>query len=469
MTGPALPGYLAPHAADLAALQRTVAHERWLAATGRDPGPARQTAQHPAPLVDGSLVRTALDHGDLPLAHELVLWYFRTALAEPTRLLRAGQRTLTADVDGRALSHAELLAARRAAASTAERERLSHALADVNRRLDRERRRWLDQHAAAVRRLGFPSHGHLVRALHPDADDWIADAEEYLRRTRDDFLARWRRWQQRDGLAAPRLLDTRTVAERAGTLDDPLAAVTATVREWGLSAALARTTVDSAARAGKLPFSFCSPVDPPRDVRVSVSPGRALRDLPPLLHEFGHALHFTVGLEHPWDLWRVPTPLTEAVGFAVEDVVHQPAWQERHLGAPLSDEAVERLRFGREAVRRMIATSLCYEMAVHDGHPDPRGRYEELFGREFGITVSGTEAFNRLQAYLEGQPCYPLVYHQAYRLRAPLGRHLVRHGGPHWWAGDAARDALADLFAAVGRTAPGDWSEAVPGVPRSRA
>lgn len=469
MTGPDLPGYLAPHAADLAALQRTVAHERWLAATGRDPGPAQDAARHPARLVDGSLVRTALDHGDLSLAHELVLWYFRTALAEPTRVLRAAQRTRTADVDGRALSHAELLAARRAAGSTAERERLSRAVAEVNERLDQERLRWLDQHAAAVHRLGFPSHGHLVRALHPDADGWVADAEDYLRRTRDDFLTRWRRWQERDGLAAPRLLDTRTVAERAGTLDDPLAAVAATVQEWGLSAALARITVDSAARAGKLTFSFCSPVDPPHDVRMSVSPGRALRDLPPLLHEFGHALHFTAGLAHPWDLWRIPTPLTEAVGFAVEHVVHQPPWQERRLGGPLSAEAADRLRFGREAVRRMIATSLCYEMAVHDGHRDPRGRYEELFGREFGITVSGTEAFNRLQSYLEGQPCYPLVYHQAYQLREPLWQHLVRQGGPHWWAGESAGDALLDLFAAVGRTAPADWSAAALQAPRSRA
>ncbi|QKV92998.1 hypothetical protein HUT19_15560 [Streptomyces sp. NA02950] len=458
MTGPALPDYLAPHAEDLVALQRAVAHNRWLAATGRDAYATTDTAERYPHLSNGSLVSLALDHGDLSLAHELSLWYFRTMLARPTQELRQGQREVTVEVNGRSLSHAELLAARRTAQSTAEHDALGRAVTEASSKLDQYRMRWLEQHAQAVHRLGFVSHAHLVRALHPDADRWVTDAESWLERTREDFLTRWRRWQDQDSLAAPRLLDTRIVAEGAGTIDDPLGVVTATVKAWGLSAALDRITVDSEARAGKLSFSFCSPVNPPHDVRVSVTPGRSLRDLPPLLHEFGHALHFTSGVEHAWELWRIPTALTEAVGFAVEHVVHQPQWQQQHLGASLAPEAADRLRFGREAVRRLIATSLCYEMAVHDGHPAPRDLYEQMFGREFGISVSGADAFNRLQAYLEGQPCYPLVYYEAYRLRDPLWQYLEQQGGPQWWASPSAHTTLVDLFAAIGRTAPAEWS-----------
>ncbi|MEU5030982.1 hypothetical protein [Streptomyces milbemycinicus] len=465
---PVLPDYLTDHAADLAALQRQVAHDRWLAATGQDNGTdaaALNRYERFRHVTDGHLFHAALDRGDVAFAQELALWYFRTNLAAPTLSLRQAQRATTAPWRGSELSHSQLLAAHRVADSPQDREMLGQALAAVSAQLGEHRLRWLDAYAGARQRLGFPTHGHLVRALHPDVDLWVADARSWLAKTREDFLRRWRDWQRIDGLAEPRLLDTRLVAERAGSAGltgDLMAAVVDTVASWGMSGALRRVTIDTTARAGKLSFSFCSPVDPPRDVRVSVGTGRSLRDLPVLLHEFGHALHFTVGVNGPADLWRTSPALTEGFGFAIEQIAHQPSWHRRFLGREVPQEALARLRFSREAVQRLVAAGLCYEMAVHDGCPDPEGEYTRVFSAEFEVAAPGAEAFSRMQAYLEGQPCYPLVYHQAFRLRAPLWEFLCQRGGGEWYSTTHANGALQGLFRQLGATTLEDWTTELP-------
>lgn len=454
-----VPGYLDRHVEDLAALQARVAHDRWLVSTGQKTQLDTERELGCYWLTDGALIRRALEHSDLPYASELVLWYFRVTVAGATTRLRAAERTTTAELDGQALARAQLAARSRAAGTAQQRARAAAALADVNAQLRQARRAWLRDYADARARLGFATHGELVRALHPDVDQFVAHARQWLEDTRAGFLARSAQWRERDGLRSPTLGDARLIAARAevpAVAATPLASARASMRAWGFGRDLDRVLVDDVARPGKVGFAFCSPVRPPGDVRVSVVSGGTLQHYLTTVHEFGHALHFTAGVTHPADLWRTPASVSEAFGFALEGVVTRPEWQRQFLGAELTAEAVGRTLFAREHVRRVVAASLCFDMAVHDRCDDPPAEYARVYGREFGIDVDGAAAWDRLQSYLEGQPCYPLVYYQAFAVREPLWSYLVRNGGERWYAEPAAGSALRSLMSLL-PAGPQEW------------
>lgn len=456
----AAPAWFRPWAEPLARLQRTVADRRWWQSTGQDD--PREGTEHTelseraAFLRDGCLVRTALDHGDPTLAGELVAWYFRSTLVEATDALRRSQRTTTATLGGRDLTHSQLVAAGRQARDPAERAAAAAALREVELRGREARQRWLDAYDEARRRLGFDDHGAFVRALHPEVDRWVEHAESWLEHTRSEFLDRWRYWQARDAIGEPRPADTATVAARtalpAGAPDGP-EAIRETLRRWGFADALDGIDVDLDDRPGKAGFAFCSPVDPPRDVRISVRRGRTLSDHAKMLHEFGHGLHFTVAVEHPFQIWCSHPARREAVGFALERVVEQRSWQMAVLGAPVGDEDVERTRFTREATRRTVAVGLLHEMARHDGATDPDRLFVELYERELGVVVDPVSSLNRLQTYLEAQPCYPLAYHQAFAAREAFWDVLQGHG-PDWFLDGRGEGAVRDLITLGGRMDP---------------
>jgi hypothetical protein len=459
VTAQQLPGYLAARLPDLAALQARVADDRWLVSTGQKDELGTGHEHRCGWLTDGALIERALEHGDLACAQELVLWYFRITLAGATTRLRHAQRTITAKLDGEQLTHSQLAARTRNASTAQQRSEAAAAVADVNARLREARQDWLHAHAEARERLGFVSHGALVRALHPDADRVVEHARRWLADTRDDFLDRGRRWRERDGLRAAALSDARLIAARAelpAGAAPPLASARTSLRSWGFGRNLENILVDDVPRPGKVGFAFCSPVRPPDDVRVSVAPGGTMQHYLTTLHEFGHALHFTAGVTHPADLWRTHAAMSEAFGFALESVVTQPDWQYQHLGAEASLEAIERTLFAREHVRRVVATSLCYEMAVHDGCADPPAEYDRAYAREFGVAVDRGAAWDRLQTYLEGQSCYPLVYYQAFAIRDPLWQDLVHSGGEQWYAAASAGPALRSLLARLS-SSPGEW------------
>lgn len=421
-----VPEYLRDHVAALMDLQGTISLQRWLISTGQTDSLSPAGDRCP-PLTDGTLVHQALDNGDLGFAREFVVWFFRENLAEATSTLRQEQRSPTVDP------------------RTA-------------------RKRWLDAYAAASRRLGFDSHGALVRTLYPDVDRWVKHAEDWLATTRDTYLDEARHWRDHDDMVPPRLSDPRQIAAKALVPQEApsaLETVRSTMRDWRLETATSRVVVDTAARPGKVRMAFCSPIAPPSDVRVSVVEGQSLGHYATMLHEFGHALHFSAGMTGPFDLWRFSTAMSEAFGFMLELVVRRHAWQTRHLGSALSQETVERTRFGRDHVRRIVAASLCYEMAVHDGATDPAAEYQLLHEREFGVAVDGAAAWDRMQTYLEGQPCYPLVYHQAFTVRDELWNHAVTTAGEHWYVSDSGGEAVRSVIRLVGEAQPEDFTRAM--------
>lgn len=454
---PVVPPILAPHVSALAQFQRRVRADRWLVSTGRkaatDPAPFVRYAH----LADGRLARRLIEAGHAAWAGELITYYFYARLREATDRLRRAERVITADFRGRPHAYAELLAARRAGVGEGEETALARALEAVASRVAAEQRRWIEEYGQARAGLGFASHRAFARALYPDLERWAVHAARWLDDTRGPFLGSWRRWRERDGLAEPLISSMQGIAGRVGVP----AAVSAvrvardTVADMGFDTG--QIAVDSEVRPGKAAMAFCSPVAPPGDVRVSIHEARTMPALVAALHEFGHGAHFTAGPGAPADLWPVAPAVVEGVGLMTELAAWQADWQCRHLGTELPEPDVARLAFGRDCVRRVVAASIGYELSVLDGHADPETEYRRVFGRELGVRVPPYGAFSRLQQYLQGQPCYPLVYYQAFMIRDALWRRLVSAGGPSWYMSASARGYLSGHFKRMAEIDNATW------------
>jgi hypothetical protein len=458
-----VPAALAPHVDRLETFQRDVALDRFLVSTGQKATTDLSPFVRHADLADGRLIRDLLEAGAGAWARELVRPYFRARLREATDRLRAAQRGATVELGGRRLGQAAVLAAWRGATGPAARRAAGAAADELAGLLAGEQERWLDAYAATRKRLGFATHRDFVRAVHPELDAWVEHAAGWLAATREDYLAAWRDWAHRDGLVDPRPLDTRLVGGAAAVpagVPPALEAGRSTVARWGLGPALASVEIDAESRPGKVPLAFCAGIAPPSDVRVSVHRSDALADYRMVVHELTHALHFTVGPTRPSDLWPVHPAVTEALGLAVEQVAAEPSWYEAVLGCELGEEALARLRFDAAAAHRLVAASLIYELAVHDGSVSPAAEYVRVVGHELGVRASPAQAHGRLQSYLEGHPCYPLVYYQAFTIRQRIWDLLVGAGGPCWHLGAAATGRLRALF----ETAPAiTWPEELGG------
>ncbi|OLC56887.1 MAG: hypothetical protein AUH85_04800 [Chloroflexi bacterium 13_1_40CM_4_68_4] len=445
----AAPPYLAPLVDRLEAYQKEAALDGFLLGTGQKLVADRGIHARYRDLNDGALLLRALERDDRVHARALLGPHFSAALLDASDRLRAVQRDVTAELDDARLTHGQLLAAWRRAPSAAARERAAAATDEVLRRLTGEQQRWLEEYGKVRRALGFETQAALIRALHPDVDAWLAHARRWLDGTRDDFVGRWRRWRERDGLERARLLDSRLVANFIplpnGATSAP-EAIRATATTWGFRDAAERIPIDTDVRPGKSPTAFCSRIDPPRDVRVSFQESGVVTDHVTLLHEFGHALHFAVGPDRPFDLFGDYPAITEAFGLTFERAAATTEWFERFVGVRLDEDSRERVAFDEEAVWRLIAASALYEFAVHEERVEPAREYVAVFSREFDVAVSPLDAYTRLQSYLSSRPFYPLLYHQAFSMTDGMWRDLADASGERWFLSDAVRDRLVQRF-----------------------
>lgn len=454
-----VPGYLTRYVERIEAYQREAAVDGFLLGTGQKTHADRSIHQRYRDLNDGTLLIAALEREDRVHARALLGPYVSAALLEASDRLREAQRAVTAELDGEARTHGQLIAAWRAARDPAQRERAARAVDRVLERLGGEQQRWLEAYGRARRALGFETQAALVRALHPDVAAWLAHAERWLDATRDEFRSRWRRWRERDGLERPRVFDARLVANFAAPAQSARSAVEAvrdTARAWGFGDVAERIPIDTEVRPGKSPTAFCTSVSPPADVRVSIQESGVLTDHLTLLHEFGHALHFSSGPQRPMDLFGAYPAISEAFGMVFERAAARPEWLGRFAGMETVGDTSERTAFVDESIARLIAASCLYEWAVHEERVEPTREYARVFAREFDVEVGALDAYTRLQSYLSSRPFYPLVYHQAFSMTPGMWKDLAGAGGEAWFLGDAA---YAHLMARFRLTCEADLAE----------
>ncbi len=458
------PGYLRPFVERIEGYQRESGLDGFLLGTGQKLTADRSVHERYRDLNDGKLLLRAIEREDRVHARALAGPYFGASLLDASDRLRAAQREVAAELDGKRLTHGQLVAAWRGARDPAARERAAGATDEVLTRLTGEQQRWLEAYGKARTALGFDSHAALVRALHPEVDAWARHAAAWLAGTRDDFVRRWRAWRETDDLANARLFDSRLVANFIALppgAKSAIESVRATATAWGFGEAAGRIPIDAELRPGKSPTAFCSRIEPPRDVRVSFQESGVVTDHVTLLHEFGHALHFSVGPDRPFDLFGDYPAITEAFGMVFARAAATPEWFERFVGLALDHDHAARIAFDDEAIWRLIATSLLYELAVHEERVEPTREYVAIFSREFDVPVSPLDAYTRLQSYMASRPFYPLLYHQAFSMSDGMWRDLVDAGGERWFLDGRAHDRLVQRFRLTCEVDLAEWLDAL--------
>jgi hypothetical protein len=451
MRGP-VPSYLTPYVDRIETYLQEWQLDLYLVVTGQRTATDRRIHERYRELNDGGLLQTALERGDRGYARALANAYFAAApaLAEAGDRLRAGRRELVATIDGVQLAVPQIRARAASETDAGKRSALEHAALGLIERRSGLERAWIAAHAGVSRSLGFAHHADLITALEGDVEPWLRHAQSWLQRTRADFLARWREWRERDGLQTGPFLPGlgRQPNVGIGAADMPTS-VRATTTAWGFADLAKRIPIDTTPRPGKSPLSVCFRIAVPHDVRVTTHASTDLFSYGVLLHEFGHALHFSLGPDRPFDMYGDHQAITEAFGMAFLFVAAQRDWYERFVGGLISDEDLERVRFLIDLRRRVDATQVLFEHAVHTGSVDPEREFERLYRREFEAEVTRQLAYFQMQLFLELRPFYPLYLHQAHSMRGALWTDLAAVGGDNWYLGDACRSHLVKRFRAT--------------------
>jgi hypothetical protein len=325
----------------------------------------------------------------------------------------------------------------------------------VESRLNPVLRAMFDRSRELVRELGWPS----VRAMTEELSGIDLGA---LAQQTEAFLAATER--SYEDTVEPRLraeldlgfdeLERADLAYffRAPSLDglfpseQLLPSYEATLAGLGLrNGAGGKVILDAEPRPKKSPRAFCAPVRVPDEVYLVLTRIGGREDYDTLLHESGHAEHFShvdaaLPVEHRW---LGDNSVTEGFAFLFEHLAQDPAWLERRLGVGDPAPIVEHARASKLVFLRRYCAKLGYELELQgEGSVDG---LEELYARRLSEAVhvdwpaatwlSDVDAFFYVAAYL-----------RAWALETHLRRELRDRFGELWFEDRRAGDLLRELW-----------------------
>jgi hypothetical protein len=248
--------------------------------------------------------------------------------------------------------------------------------------------------------------------------------------------------------------------------------------------------VDDSLNPLKRPRAFVQPVDPPRDVRLSVKPQGGLDDTWTLFHEAGHAVHFASTTIEPWEnkLLGHGAP-TEAFGEFFRHAFSDPRFLRRYRdflvahGKPAPSNAQLAAVLRRTALiemyylRRYAFAKIAYELRLH-GRPltdiEPavallpapekvrgndeaslRELYRQAFSVAYGFTLNEQEA-SRFRVDVDDS-FYSADYARAFALAGMMHEGMRRKFGQDWYGNPAVGKFLREqLFSRGTALSPED-------------
>jgi hypothetical protein len=206
-----------------------------------------------------------------------------------------------------------------------------------------------------------------------------------------------------------------------------------------------KVILDAEPRPKKSPRAFCAPVRVPDEVYLVLTRIGGREDYETLLHESGHAEHFShvdssLPVEHRW---LGDNSVTEGFAFLFEHLAHDPAWLERRLGVDDPAPIVEHARASKLVFLRRYCAKLGYELELQgEGSADG---LDELYARRLSEAVhvdwpaatwlSDVDAFFYVAAYL-----------RAWALETHLRGELRDRFGELWFEDPGAGDVLRELW-----------------------
>ncbi len=226
--------------------------------------------------------------------------------------------------------------------------------------------------------------------------------------------------------------------------------------------------VDDSLHPLKRPRAFVNPVDPPRDVRLSVKPAGGLDDTWTLFHEAGHAVHFASSTIEPWENRQLghggpseaygeffrhafsdPRFLTRYRDFLVSK--GRPALTNQQLAAVLRRTALIEMYY----LRRYAFAKTLYELRLHgrpvseltaglallpaaekskvlgEGDAALRELYRQAFSVAYGFALTDVEA-SRFRVDVD-DTFYSADYARAFALAGMMHEAVRTKFGADWY------------------------------------
>lgn len=309
----------------------------------------------------------------------------------------------------------------------------------------------------ALRGLGYPSPADFgLRLRGSDARTLAALAERTLEATGPLYFQLMDRLA-RDELGIPLSQLRRSDVPRLFRADRSdgafpgrklITVATDTVAGLGLDLTRAGLTLDATGSPQKHPRPLCVPVDPPRDVRLSVKPGGGADEYRAFFHELAHAHHYLHVQRPEWELRALGEgPVHEGLAILFESIVDTPQWLEETT--PLRGEARRRF-LTRAVVKRLYlvrrhAARLRHEIAVHEGTVvDARAAWRAAASRVLGYSLTSADADRYL---LDRDEFFQSAdYLRAELLSGQAESHLIVRFGPRWWGAPEAGEVLRSIW-----------------------
>jgi hypothetical protein len=262
--------------------------------------------------------------------------------------------------------------------------------------------------------------------------------------------------------------------------DIQLAALQAFLGGIGLdlkTAAGGEVKVDDSLNPLKRPRAFVNPVDPPRDVRLSVKPQGGLDDTWTLFHEAGHAVHFASTTVEPWEnkLLGHGGP-TEAFGEFFRHAFSDPRFLRRYRdflvahGKPAPTNAQLAAVLRRTALiemyylRRYAFAKIAYELRLHgrplseiapalellpapdkvrgSDEPSLKELYRQAFSVAYGFALNEQEA-SRFRVDVDDS-FYSADYARAFALAGMMHEAMRKKFGQDWYGNPAVGKFLRE-------------------------
>ncbi|HEX8067047.1 MAG TPA: hypothetical protein VF520_11015 [Thermoleophilaceae bacterium] len=268
------------------------------------------------------------------------------------------------------------------------------------------------------------AYGELVG---PELERHLGFGFERLRRS--DLAAFFRAPSLDGGFPADRLLESleRTVA--------------------GLGLDSRRVTIDAERRPTKSPRAFCAPLRVPDEVHLVIARIGGLDDYEALMHEAGHAHHYSnVDASLPFEQRCLgDNSVTESYAFLMQHLVAEPAWLADVLGLDDPAPVLRFLRAERLVFLRRYCAKIGYEVELHGAGGRSASEQADDYARRLGEAVR--VEWPRETWLSDVDPFfYAARYLRAWALETRL-RLLVRERfGERWFASPEAGELLRSLW-----------------------
>ena len=405
------------------------------------------------------------DAGSRALLRFAAEGYVEQAVKELAAEFARVEASLELSVDGETYPYRQAAVVQANEPDPARRRALENARNElVATRLNPLLRETFDRSRDLVRDLGWPSVRAMTEELSGiDLGGLAQQTESFLAATEEDY----------ENTVEPRLraeldigFDALGRADlpaffRARSLDDVFPAdrllptYEATLAGLGLqNGSPGNVILDAEPRPKKSPRAFCAPVRVPEEVYLVLTRIGGREDYETLMHEAGHAEHFShvdpsLPVEHRY---LGDNSVTEGFAFLFQHLTEDPAWLERHLGVSDPGPVVEQARASKLVFLRRYCAKLGYELELQ-GQDGPDG-LDELYARRLSDAVHVD--WPRVTWLLDVDPFfYAAAYLRAWALETHLRRELRERFGELWFEDPRAGDLLRDLWRS-GQREPAD-------------